>query len=228
MYSKESHISVVIPAYNEEQAIAKVISEVPSLVNEIIVVSNGSTDDTSKVAIEAGATVIEEPIMGYGQACLTGIAHALIDAEILVFLDGDYSDYPVEMTNLLIPIFDGDAEMVIGSRALGRKSKGAMMPQQIFCNWLATSLIKLFYNHSYTDLGPFRAITKDAYQSLGMVDTNYGWTVEMQVKGLKKGLKILEVPVNYRLRIVTSKVSGTVKGTIMAGCKIILTIFKYL
>jgi hypothetical protein len=132
------------------------------------------------------------------------------------------------MTNLLMPIFDGDAEMVIGSRALGRKSKGAMMPQQICGNWLATSLIKFFYNHSYTDLGPFRAITKDAYQSLGMVDTNYGWTVEMQIKGLKKRLKILEVPVNYRLRIGTSKVSGTVKGTIMAGCKIILTIFKYL
>ncbi|KAA5544840.1 glycosyltransferase family 2 protein [Adhaeribacter rhizoryzae] len=227
-------INVIIPAYNEEKSIAKVIRDIPvGLINDIIVVDNNSEDNTFATAQATGATVLKEPRQGYGQACLTGIAYALnkpahLRPEIIVFIDGDYSDYPEEMPKVLQPILEDKADMVIGSRALGNRQKGAMTPQQLFGNWLATSLLKFLYNAQFTDLGPFRAIRTDNLVQLGMQDQNYGWTVEMQVKAAKQKLRFTEVPVTYRKRIGFSKISGTVKGTVMAGYKIILTIFRYL
>lgn len=226
-------INVIIPAYNEEKSISKVIQAIPQdYVQEVIVVNNNSSDATAAVAAEAGATVLHEPQPGYGNACLRGIGYAAkkptdVRPDILVFLDGDFSDYPEEMPNLVQPILQGDADIVIGSRALGRRQSGAMMPQQIFGNWLAVTLLKWIYGVRFTDLGPFRAIKLQTLLDLNMRDRTYGWTVEMQVKAARKKIKCLEVPVNYRQRIGTSKVSGTVKGTIMAGYKIIFTIFKY-
>lgn len=228
----EPVIRVIIPAFNEENAVGNVVKEIPkNLVKEIIVVNNASTDETEKVALEAGATVLRESKKGYGRACLKGISylHTLQDTtSIVVFIDADYSDYPEEMYQLTAPIIAGNADLVIGSRALGRKERGSMTPQQIFGNWLATSLLRLFYGVRFTDLGPFRAIRYDQLLALEMEDKTYGWTVEMQLKAAKKKLKCVEVPVNYRKRIGFSKVSGTVKGTVMAGYKIIWTIFKYL
>lgn len=224
-------IDVIIPAYNEEGSIGLVVRDIPkSLVREIVVVNNASSDNTREVAAKAGATVIDQPKMGYGNACLKGLAYIKDkpDApDIVVFLDGDYSDYPEQMKDLVKPILNDECDMVIGSRALGDKEGGAMMPQQIFGNWLATTLMKLFYKVSYTDLGPFRAIKYQSLLGLGMQDTNYGWTVEMQVKAAKQNLKFTEVPVDYKKRIGVSKVTGTLKGTFMAGYKILLTIFKY-
>lgn len=225
-------VKVIIPAFNEEHAIGEVVQEIPKeIVSEVVVVSNGSTDDTEKVAQAAGATVLHEPIAGYGRACLKGIAYLKQSnptPDIIVFLDGDRSDYPEEIPILLAPIINEQIDMVIGSRALGKRERGSMMPQQIFGNWLATRLLKLLYSVHYTDLGPFRAIRFDKLIELNMIDKNYGWTVEMQLKAAKIGLKCMEVPVRYRKRIGVSKVSGTVKGTFMAGYKIITTIFKYL
>ncbi len=227
----KSIIDVIIPAYNEESAIAKVIDDIPKdLVRDIIVCNNASTDATAQRARQAGATVVDEPRPGYGQACLKGmdlIANKAVKPDIVVFVDGDYSDYPQEMPLLVTPLQDDQADLVIGSRALGKSETGAMMPQQIFGNWLATRLIKLFYGHTYTDLGPFRAIKYDALTLIDMQDTNYGWTVEMQVKAVQHDLRIKDVPVNYKVRIGTSKVSGTIKGTLMAGYKILWTIAKY-
>ncbi len=225
-------INVIIPAYNEEQSIAKVLNEIPSDigVTEVIVVNNASTDSTKAVAEAASATVLDQPKPGYGNACLKGmeyVAQKNHPPEIIVFLDGDYSDYPDEMRNLIEPILKGEAEMVIGSRELGERQKGAMMPQQIFGNWLATTLIRWIYGVHFTDLGPFRAITWNALMKIGMEDQTYGWTCEMQVKAAKLNVKSVEVPVNYRARIGVSKVSGTIKGTILAGYKIIWTIFKF-
>lgn len=225
-------VKVIIPAFNEEHAIGEVVQEIPKeIVSEIVVVSNGSTDGTEKVAQAAGATVLHEPIAGYGRACLKGIAYlkqSNPSPDIVVFLDGDRSDYPEEIPILLAPIINEQIDMVIGSRALGKRERGSMMPQQIFGNWLATRLLKLLYSVHYTDLGPFRAIRFDKLIELNMIDKNYGWTVEMQLKAAKIGLKCMEVPVRYRKRIGVSKVSGTVNGTFMAGYKIITTIFKYL
>ena len=227
-------INVIIPAYNEERSIAKVLHAIPSgFVEDVIVVNNNSKDNTAAVAAAAGATVLEEPTPGYGNACLKGIAYAAAkpaDArpDIIVFLDGDFSDYPEEMPQLVKPIVEGQAEMVIGSRALGKRAAGAMLPQQIFGNWLATTLLRWFYKARFTDLGPFRAIKLDTLLALSMRDRTYGWTVEMQAKAARQKIRYTEVPVTYRKRIGTSKVSGTVKGTVMAGYKIILTIFKYL
>ncbi len=226
-------IRVIIPAYNEERSIARVINEIPlPLVEEIIVVDNGSGDRTAKVAKDSGATVLSQPIRGYGNACLMGMSYIEKTSGertwIVVFLDGDYSDYPEEMERLISPIQKNEADLVIGSRALGKREKGSMTPQQLFGNWLATKLMKIIYEVNYTDLGPFRAIKWDQLKSLGMQDRNYGWTVEMQIKAIKNKLRCTEVPVNYRRRIGISKVSGTVKGTIMAGIKIIWTIFKYI
>jgi len=225
-------IDVIIPAFNEENAVGKVVLAIPkTLVREIIVINNNSTDETAIKAESAGATVLEEPIKGYGNACLKGIAYLKdknLPPDIVVFLDADYSDYPEEIILLLQPIKDQNMDMVIGSRALGNREKGAMTPQQIFGNWLATFLMKLFYGVHYTDLGPFRAIKYDSLIALNMKDKTYGWTVEMQLKAAKQKMKIGEVPVNYRNRIGFSKVSGTVKGTIGAGYKIITTIFKYI
>ena len=224
-------IDVIIPAFNEEKSIAKVIGEIPKeLVRKIVVVNNGSTDNTRKVAADAGATVLDEPRPGYGYACLKGIGyinHSSVP-DVLVFLDGDYSDYPEEMTLLIRPILENKADLVIGSRALGKRARGSLTIQQIFGNWLATKLLMLFFKVRFTDLGPFRAIRFSSLIDLNMQDTNYGWTVEMQVKAAKQKLRCIEVPVRYRKRIGVSKVSGTAKGTIMAGYKILYTLFRYL
>ena len=225
-------IDVIIPAFNEENSVGNVVNDIPKeLVRNIIVVNNNSTDKTAITAKSAGAIVLEEKNMGYGNACLKGMAHIsqkVIKPDIVVFLDADYSDYPEEMVDVIQPILKQNMDMVIGSRALGNLEKGAMTPQQLFGNWLATFLLKLFYGVHYTDLGPFRAIKYDCLVALEMKDKTYGWTVEMQVKAAKQKMKTGEVPVNYRVRIGFSKVSGTVKGTIGAGYKIITTIFKYL
>jgi glycosyltransferase involved in cell wall biosynthesis len=209
------------------------LAEIPDeLVTEVVVVNNGSTDDTVKQAISCGATVLNESRKGYGYACLRGIEYlkkkSNPEKDIVVFMDADYSDYPAEMPSLVKPIREGKADLVIGSRSLGKKEKGALTPQQFFGNWLATTLLKLFYKVEFTDLGPFRAIKFDKLLSIDMQDKTYGWTVEMQLKAAKSGLKSMEVPANYRKRIGKSKVSGTVKGTVLAGYKILWTIFKYL
>ena len=223
-------IKVIIPAYNEEASIAKVISEIPSEVDEIIVVNNNSTDGTKENAARAGATVLDEERKGYGYACLKGmdyIAGLENQPTIIVFLDGDYSDYPEELIEVVRPIVEDDIDLVIGSRVKERREYGAMTPQQIFGNWLATKLMGLFFGATFTDLGPFRAIKYDKLLSLQMEDKTYGWTVEMQLKAIKKGLSYTEVPVRYKNRIGVSKVSGTVKGSVLAGMKILTWIFKY-
>lgn len=225
-------IKVIIPAFNEENGIGEVIREIPkNLISEIVVVNNASTDNTEQIAIEAGAIVLREPVPGYGRACLKGIEYLKQTQpvpDVVVFLDADHSDYPEEIPELLKPITQGNADLAIGSRALGIKEDGSMTPQQIFGNWLATRLLKLFYGVKFTDLGPFRAIRFSKLIELEMQDKTYGWTVEMQLKAAKKGFQCVEVPVRYRRRIGFSKISGTVKGTIMAGYKILATIFKYL
>ena len=218
-------VKVVIPAQNEEKAIGKVISEIPDWVSEVIVVDNGSTDKTAEVAEEHGAQVISVPVAGYGRACLGGIA-AAGDYDILVFLDGDASDYPEDMELLVKPIRDGEADMVIGSRVLGDLETGALTPQQRFGNALACWLIKIIWKHKYTDLGPFRAISKEGLEKLNMEAPTFGWTVEMQIRALKQGLRCQDAPVRYRKRIGKSKISGTVKGVIMAGAYILGTIFR--
>lgn len=223
-------VDIIIPAFNEEKSIGKVITDIPKdLCRHIIVCNNASTDRTSQVASDHGAIVLDQPEMGYGNACLKGmefIQNLETPPDVVVFIDGDYSDYPQEMKYLLKPIEEEDMDMVIGSRALGNLERGSMTPQQIFGNWLATTLIKLIYNYRFTDLGPFRAIKWSKLMEIEMKDRNYGWTVEMQVKAAKFGLNCMEVPVNYRKRIGVSKVSGTIKGTILAGYKILWTIFK--
>ncbi|WP_338872779.1 glycosyltransferase family 2 protein [Spirosoma sp. SC4-14] len=224
-------ILVIIPAFNEENSVGNVVREIPaSLVDEIVVVNNNSNDLTAVEAARAGATVLNEPIQGYGRACLKGIAYAQNrqqKPDVVVFIDADYSDFPGEMPLVVAPILNHEADLVIGSRALGHRQRGAMTPQQLFGNWLATRLLRWLYGVRYTDLGPFRAIRFDALLALKMQDKTYGWTVEMQLKAAKQGLRITEVPVNYRKRIGFSKISGTVKGTVLAGYKIITTIFKY-
>jgi len=228
-------IKVIIPAFNEQDSIAKVIQDIPSLVEEIIVVSNNSTDLTEINAKNAGATVLTENNKGYGYACLKGMDYiastSLSDPskkpDIIVFLDGDYSDYPEELTKIIAPIIEDNIDLAIGSRVKELREDGAMTPQQIFGNWLATKLMSIFFNAKFTDLGPFRAIKYEKLLALNMVDKTYGWTVEMQLKALKQKLSYTEVPVNYRNRIGVSKVSGTIKGSIFAGIKILSWIFKY-
>jgi len=222
-------VTVIIPAYNEEQSIGKVVLDIPrEIVEHVIVVNNNSTDSTVKVASEAGAIVLDEPRKGYGWACLKGIEHSKkLKTDIVVFLDGDYSDYPQEIPDVINPILSQNMDMVIGSRVLGKREKGSLTPQQIFGNWLATKLIRLFYRAKFTDLGPFRAINSDKLELLKMSDKTYGWTIEMQIKAAKQKMQFCEVPVNYKKRIGVSKVSGTVKGTILAGIKIIFAVFKY-
>ena len=229
-----SRILVIIPAYNEEESIGKVVDDIPKdLVYEVVVVNNNSTDETASNAESAGATVINEPNMGYGYACLKGVHYAKNKRknelpDIIVFLDGDYSDYPEDMGGLVKPIIENDVDMVIGSRTLGNAEKGALLPQQVFGNWLAVTLIKLLYGVKFTDLGPFRAIKFDKLLELNMTDKTYGWTVEMQIKAAKENLKCSEVPVNYRKRIGVSKITGTLSGSFKAGYKILLTILKNL
>lgn len=222
-------LCAIIPVYNEEDSIGLVIADIPrELVDEIIVVDNGSTDSTAQVARAAGATVLHEPRRGYGQACLTGIAHARRrNHQILVFLDGDYSDHPEEMWRLVEPIVERGYDMTIGARAPQKREPGAMLPQALFGNWLATGLISLVWKARFTDLGPFRAIRTEALERIGMQDTNWGWTVEMQIKAARDGLRWLEVPVSYRRRIGTSKISGTISGSVKAGWKILYTIGRY-
>lgn len=223
-------IKVIIPAYNEQDSIANVINDIPKTVHEIIVVSNNSTDNTELNAKNAGATVLKENRKGYGYACLKGmnyIATQETKPDIIVFLDGDYSDYPEQLSEIIAPIVNDNIDFVIGARVKRLREHGSMTPQQVFGNWLATFLMKLFYGAKFSDLGPFRAIKYDKLLNLNMEDKTYGWTVEMQLKALKQKLSYVEIPVKYRNRIGVSKVSGTVKGTIFAGVKILGWIFKY-
>lgn len=224
------NIKVIIPAYNEEQSIGKVIAEIPGIVSEIIVVDNNSTDGTSEIAKIAGATVLFENRKGYGYACLKGmeyISEAEKKPDIVVFLDGDYSDYPSELIKIVVPIINENIDFVVGARVKELREDGSMTFPQRFGNGLATLLMRLFFNSTFTDLGPFRAIKYDKLLALEMEDKTYGWTVEMQLKVLRKKYTYREIPVPYRNRIGVSKVSGTVKGAIFAGVKILSWIFKY-
>jgi glycosyltransferase involved in cell wall biosynthesis len=217
-------VAVVIPALDEERALPSVLAAVPPWVATVIVADNGSRDGTARVARDNGATVVSEPRRGYGQACLTGIAAVTDDVDVVVFLDGDASDEPAEMDRLVRPIAAGEADMVLGSRTRGVRQRGALTVPQMFGNWLACTLIRLVWGARFTDLGPFRAIRRDALADLAMADTTYGWTVEMQVKAARAGLRCREVPVSYRRRIGRSKISGTVRGVIGAGSKILYVI----
>ncbi|MEZ4817452.1 MAG: glycosyltransferase family 2 protein [Flavobacteriaceae bacterium] len=224
------NIKVIIPAFNEEASIGLVINDIPGIVSEIIVVDNNSTDKTAIVTKKAGATVLSEKNKGYGYACLKGMDYVKklqTKPDIVVFLDGDYSDYPEKLTEIVFPIIDRNFDFVIGSRTKTLREKGSMTFPQIFGNWLATCLMRLFFNSKFTDLGPFRAIKYPVLLSLNMEDKTYGWTVEMQLKILKKKFTYTEIEVPYRNRIGVSKVSGTIKGAIFAGVKILGWIFKY-
>ena len=226
-----AEVVVVIPALNEQESLPLVLRDLPQ-VRDVIVIDNGSTDRTADVARAAGATVVPESRRGYGSACLRGLAtvadrHQAALPAIVVFLDADYSDHPEYLTRLLEPIFAGEAEFVLGSRLLGCREPGAMPPQSVYGNRFACWLMTLLFGGRFTDLGPFRAIDYATLQSLSMEDTNYGWTVEMQLKALKQGVRTLEIPVPYRRRVGVSKISGTVRGTISAGSKILWLIAKY-
>lgn len=225
----DARVAVIIPALNEKGSIGKVLDAIPDWVDLTVVVDNGSEDGTAEVAVRHGANVVAESARGYGAACLKGIAslEEFGAPDIVVFLDADYSDYPEEMERLADPILEGRADMVIGSRSLGRAEPGALTPQQRFGNWLATFLLRLIWGARYTDLGPFRAISYAALGMLDMQDRNYGWTVEMQIRGARRGLRGIEVPVSYRKRIGVSKISGTVRGVLAAGSKILSTIFVH-
>jgi len=228
VHSVQPYVSVIIPAFNEEASLPKVIEDIPrDFVREIIVVDNASTDHTAACAKDAGCLVLKEPTKGYGQACLCGIKDLNPKTDIVVFLDADYSDHAEQMERLLRPIIEEDYDLVIGSRSMGKREVGAMTPQAYYGNKLACFLMRLFWGVQYTDLGPFRAIKTEALKKLDMRDKNFGWTIEMQIKAVDQGLKILEVPVDYRCRIGKSKISGTFKGTLLAGEKILRTIFKY-
>ena len=222
-------ITVVIPALNEEQSLPMVLADLP-IVGRVIVVDNGSTDATAEVAANCGATVVAEPQRGYGAACLRGLAtirelvgHGQAAPRIVVFLDADYSDHPDLLPQLVAPIVSGEADLVLGSRLLGEREPGAMPPQSIYGNKLACFLMKVLFGVRYTDLGPFRAIDFAKLCQLEMADENFGWTIERQIKAARAGLRHTEIPVPYRNRIGTSKISGTIK----AGTKILYTIAKY-
>ena len=219
-------IGVVIPARDEERAIEKVLIDIPAWVDAIVVADNGSRDATVRLASGAGAIVVSEPRPGYGGACLAGLA-ALPASDIIVFLDGDYSDFPEDMADLVDPIIAGRADLVIGSRMQRAEDAAELTPQQRYGNTLAVFLIRKIWGQRFTDLGPFRAISAPALASLAMADRDYGWTVEMQIKAAKLGLRCLEVPARYRQRIGVSKISGTVKGTVMAGTKILTVIGRH-
>ncbi|RPI67342.1 MAG: glycosyltransferase [Ignavibacteriae bacterium] len=220
-------IVAIIPALNEEASIGKVIADLPPIVDAVIVGNNGSTDATADVARQAGAIVVDEPERGYGAACLRALEKAqTLSPDVILFIDGDHSDDPREASLVLEPVCSGAFDLCIGSRVLGEREPGSLTPQQIFGNWLSTRLIALFWTTSFSDLGPFRAITWEALQRMQMQDRNYGWTVEMQIKAAQLMMRCTEVPVSYRRRIGISKVSGTVKGSVMAGVIILSTIFR--
>ncbi|WP_339650946.1 glycosyltransferase family 2 protein [uncultured Maribacter sp.] len=225
-----SDIKVIIPAFNEADSIALVIKALPKSVSEVIVVNNNSSDNTVKNAEAVGATVLTEQRKGYGYACLCGLDYVASQSkqpEIIVFIDGDFSDYPEELDKVVAPILNENIDFVVGARRKNLREEGSMTPQQVFGNWLATFLMRLFFGATFTDLGPFRAIKYEKLKELNMEDKTYGWTVEMQLKVLKKKMTYTEVPVRYKRRIGVSKVSGTVKGSIFAGIKILGWIFKY-
>jgi glycosyltransferase involved in cell wall biosynthesis len=221
-------VSVIIPAYNEEEALPLVLQELPKAhADEIIVVDNGSTDRTFAVAQTAQAKVVFEPRRGYGQACQAGLRAVSPETDVVVFLDGDHSDYPEELPQLLAPIEQGRSDLVIGSRVLGQAASGSLPLQQRFGNRLACWLIGLRFGRRFTDLGPFRAIRASSLKALGLRDATFGWNVEMQIKALKADLRIVEVPVRYRRRIGRSKISGTITGTVRAGLSILGTIARH-
>ena len=219
-------VTVIIPAVDEEAAIGQVLAEIPKVVSEVIVVDNGSRDRTAEVARAKGARVVSESRRGYGQACLAGIAAAR-GADVIAFLDGDHSDYPGQLVDVLAPILAGEADMVIGSRQLGRRARGAHPAHAVLGTRFCVGIMNLLFDTRATDLGPFRAITAEALERLQMRDRNFGWTVEMQVKAALRGLRVVEVPVDYRPRIGQSKVSGTLSGTVRAGAKILGTLARY-
>jgi len=225
--NEKPRIFVLIPALNEEESIGAVIDDIPKdSVTETVVIDNGSTDNTAETAKGHGATVLTETERGYGHALMKGINYlSPVGPDILVFLDGDYSDHPEELPRVVQPVLEGGYDLVIGSRVLGEREKGALLPQARFGNWLSTMLIRLFWGYSFTDLGPFRAIRYDTFLALEMKELTYGWTVEMQIKAAKKKYKCTEVPVSYRKRIGESKVTGTVSGSVKAGIGILRTIF---
>jgi len=220
------HVIVIIPAVDEEAAIGQVLAEIPAVASEVIVVDNGSRDRTAEVARARGARVVHEPRRGYGQACLTGIA-AAEGAEVIVFLDGDHSDYPGQLVDVIRPILAGEADLVIGSRSLGHRSRGAHPRHAVLGTRLCVGIMNVLFGTRATDLGPFRAITAQALRRLEMRDRTFGWTVEMQVKAALAGLRVVEVPVDYRPRIGQSKVSGTLSGTVRAGARILGTLARY-
>ncbi len=217
-------VAVIIPVLNEAEALPKVLAAIPSWVAHVIVADNGSSDGSGEIARRAGAIVVEEPRRGYGSACLKAISALPEGVGIVVFMDGDASDDASEMAALVEPIARGEADLVLGSRVMGQREKGALTPQQVFGNALACSLIRMIWRVKFTDLGPFRAIGRDALAQLRMADPDYGWTVEMQVRAAKLGLACREIPARYRRRIGTSKVSGTIRGVIGAGTKILYVI----
>ncbi len=221
-------IDVLIPALNEERSLPLVLGAIPDdWVRRVIVVNNGSTDRTAAVAREHGAVVVDEPVRGYGAACLAGLAFMAEEPpDIVVFLDADFSDYPEELPRVVQPILEGAAELVIGSRTLGERDRGALLPQALFGNLLACTLVELMYGYRFSDLGPFRAVKWSALREIGMRDRDFGWTVEMQVKAARRSISAVEVPVSYRKRVGVSKVTGTVRGSVMAGYKILYTIFS--
>jgi glycosyltransferase involved in cell wall biosynthesis len=227
-------IDVVIPAFNEEASLPLVLKAIPAdVVRRVVVADNNSTDRTAEVARRQGAVVITAERQGYGSACLAGLDHlrqgdeSMGPPDIVVFLDGDYSDHPEELPSLVQPILEGKADLVIGSRTLGQRERGALLPQARMGNLVACVLIRLLYRHKFTDLGPFRAIRWEALERLAMEDPDFGWTAEMQVKALRHGLRVTEVPVRYRKRVGVSKITGTIKGTVLAGYKILWTVFRY-
>ncbi len=222
-------IIVIIPAFNEARSIGQVIGDIPTgLVEEVVVVNNASTDETEDNARAAGATVVREERKGYGWACLAGIAYAAQkEPDVIVFLDGDYSDYPEELHQLVAPIQRDEADLVIGSRMRGNREAGAMLPQAVFGNWLACTLMRWLWGARFTDLGPFRAIRFADLQAIGMEDKTYGWTIEMQIKAVRMGLRCTEIPISYRKRVGVSKITGTISGTLKASYKILWTIARY-
>lgn len=226
MAIKDRKITAIIPALNEEKSLGLVLADLPSCIDRVIVCDNGSTDRTTQVAKEGGAEVVYEPKRGYGAACLKAVESVDANTDILLFLDADYSDFPKEAQRVLQPIIDGGYDLVVGSRIKTLNDHNALTPVAVLGNWLSTNLIRILWGVAFTDLGPFRAIRFDSYKTINMQDRDFGWTVEMQVKAAKSGLRCLEVPVSYRPRIGVSKISGTVSGSVRAGTKILWIIFR--